>query len=271
MPENERTLVIRTAQQLGGLESRRSFLRAMGVGGTVVLLPGVFAACRESTAPNADADVAAQVTAQTPVTLDLSNDVGILNFALLAELVDSTFYERVVALPNFSTLFTALEREMFNDFRADEVIHRQFLRQVLGTAAVVNNATVQFPESAFATKASILATALALETTGTAAYNGAGNNLQSADNLALAGKIVSMEARHAAAIADTIDLNSATPTGRLFADLTATVGTEPLTAFGANPTNALDVALEANAVAPRVQPFVVQQLAISRLPTEPTA
>jgi hypothetical protein len=52
----------------------------------------------------------------------------------------------------------------------------------------------------FNSRTQVLATAKALEDTGVAAYNGAGRLLSNPDYLLLAGKIVSVEARHASAI-----------------------------------------------------------------------
>ena len=60
----------------------------------------------------------------------------------------------------------------------------------------------------------MLGTAKAFEDLGVSAYNGAGELLQSADYLLIAGKIVSVEARHAAAIRDLLNYGS-------FADSTA--------------------------------------------------
>ncbi len=56
---------------------------------------------------------------------------------------------------------------------------------------------------------SVLSTAKALEDTGVSAYNGAGAYISSADYLTLAGKIVSVEARHASAIRDLLNPKSA--------------------------------------------------------------
>ena len=54
----------------------------------------------------------------------------------------------------------------------------------------------------------MLATAKAFEDLGVSAYNGAGGLITSADYLTLAGKIVSVEARHAALIRDLISPGS---------------------------------------------------------------
>ena len=60
----------------------------------------------------------------------------------------------------------------------------------------------------FKSRDSILATSKALEDTGVAAYNGAGKYIKNLDYLVIAGKIVSVEARHASAIRDLINPKS---------------------------------------------------------------
>jgi hypothetical protein len=212
MHDNKKTVVIGDPAALGSIATRRSFLRALGVGGSVVLLPGVFAACRESTAPNADPEVAAGVP-PLAVQLDLATDTGILNYAYALEQLEAGFYQAVVALPNFSTLFPAAEQEVLVDLRNHEVIHREFLRTALGGAAIAG-LQVNFT-SLLGSRDSILAAARTFEDLGVAAYNGAGQFLDSGAFLTLAGKIVSVEARHAAAIRDILD-----PTGRAFSDNT---------------------------------------------------
>ena len=71
---------------------------------------------------------------------------------------------------------------------------------------------------------------MAFEDLGVAAYNGAGVRIKTDIYLVLAGKIVSVEARHAAYIRDIISNGS-------FADLNS------LTALGASNLNGLDGAL----------------------------
>ena len=68
---------------------------------------------------------------------------------------------------------------------------------------------VDFSSIDFASRTSVLGAAKIFEDLGVAAYNGAGQFLESADFLLIAGKIVSVEARHAAAIRDLINPGSA--------------------------------------------------------------
>ncbi len=250
--QDERTIVVHTQAELLSLPSRRNFLKALGVGGTLVLMPAVFAACTDTS------NTVTGPTTTAAQSISLGTDVGIFTFAYVLEQLEASFYQQTVALPNFSTLFNAAEQEMLTDIRNDEVLHREFLRAVLGGT---------FPDLTFnfgslgstLTNAILLNTALTLETNGIAAYNGAGVALKNANNLLVAGKIVSIEARHTSAIADSIDARSASPTGMLYADLT-----QPLPAsLGATDANALDAAAPAAKVAANAQPFIVNPITLT--------
>lgn len=203
MSERNGKLIVERAEQLWRPESRRGFLRMLGLGGTIVLLPSVFAACDDD-----DDDITGPPGGG--VELDLSNDTGILNYAYALEQLEAAFYTAVVGSAAFGGL-SANEKEVLTDLRNHEVIHREFLAQVLGDAALgdleLDQATVN---TAIASRDSILLTAETFEDLGVAAYNGAGKYLESATNLLVAGKIVSVEARHAAAIRDMRDGNNGT-------------------------------------------------------------
>ncbi|MBA2566021.1 MAG: ferritin-like domain-containing protein [Gemmatimonadetes bacterium] len=134
------------------------------------------------------------------VTLDLSSDTGVLNLAYALEQLEAAFYTRVVDGFPGSNL-SGPEQEALTDIRNHEVIHRDFLAAVLGSARIPNLA-LDFGSVDFADRVSVLSTARALEDGGVAAYNGAGKLLSDVDNLLVAGKIVSVEARHAAAVRD---------------------------------------------------------------------
>jgi hypothetical protein len=105
----------------------------------------------------------------------------------------------------YSTLSPA-EQELLSDLQKHEVIHREFFKQALGTAAIPSiafNATTV--ASLMIDRPTLLESSQLLEDTGVSAYNGAGKYLTVAANLLVAGKIVSVEARHAAAIRDIRD------------------------------------------------------------------
>lgn len=201
-------LIISRGDQLLQPTTRRKFLGLLGAAGTVVLLPGVFAACdNKLTDPSLD---------PANYTLNLSDDTGILNYAYALEQLEAAFYTAALASAGFSAL-TANEREVLADLQKHEVIHREFLKRVLGSSAIP---AIAFDSTTIgnltASASALLGTSQLLEDTGVSAYNGAGKYLTNAANLVAAGKIVSVEARHAAAIRDIRDARAGN-TGRLFA------------------------------------------------------
>src|ERR1700744_496041 len=136
-----------------------------------------------------------------------SGDFGILSYAYALEQLESAFYTEVIEKP-FKGM-TSMERSFLTDIRNDEIGHREWFRKVL-TSSKVKDFTVEFDFSGvnFGDRDSVLHTARLLEDTGVSAFNGAGPLLTSADFLGFAGKIVSVEARHAAYIRDLIEYGS---------------------------------------------------------------
>ncbi|MEP6728649.1 MAG: ferritin-like domain-containing protein [Bacteroidota bacterium] len=174
--------------------SRRKFL---GYAGTATALIAGLAACTKT--DNAGARVSGD-------GIDLgSGDPGILNYAYALEQLEAAFYVKVIMSPygNMSSSETAL----ISDVRDHEIAHREFFKTALGGAAIP---ALEFDFSSidFSSRDSVLGTAKAFEDLGVSAYNGAGRLIKSADYLVLAGKIVSVEARHASYIRDLIAKNS---------------------------------------------------------------
>lgn len=143
-----------------------------------------------------------------------SGDVGILNYAYALEQLEAAFYIQVMATPFVG--MTAKENEYLTDIRDHEISHREFFKNVLGDDRI-GGLIVNFSNIDFTSRTSVLETAKAFEDLGVSAYNGAGELLQSATYLLFAGKIVSVEARHAASIRDMLSYGS-------FADSTAVDG-----------------------------------------------
>ncbi len=126
-------------------------------------------------------------------------DIGILNYAYALEQLEAAFYIKVTS--SFYSGASDKEKTYLEDIRDHEIAHREFFKNVLGNKAI-GNLLVDFSSIDFSSRASVLGTAKAFEDLGVSAYNGAGELLQSPDYLLLAGKIVSVEARHAATIRD---------------------------------------------------------------------
>lgn len=172
--------------------NRRNFLKLGGVG--LVFAGLTLAGCRDDDFDFPDQDV-----------FDLGKgDVGILNYAYALEQLEADFYTKVVN--NFYTGISAEEKQIFTDIYHHEVIHRDFFKAAISgaTSAILPKLEFKYDNVDFKSRNSILATAKALEDTGVAAYNGAGKYISNLDYLVIAGKIVSVEARHASAIRDLI-------------------------------------------------------------------
>jgi len=128
-----------------------------------------------------------------------AGDTGILNYAYALEQLEAAFYIKVAS--SFYAGATSKERAYLEDIRDHEIAHREFFKTALGNKAI-GPLLFDFSSIDFTSRISVLGTAKAFEDLGVSAYNGAGELLQSPDYLLLAGKIVSVEARHAAAIRD---------------------------------------------------------------------
>ncbi|HEX8331693.1 MAG TPA: ferritin-like domain-containing protein [Segetibacter sp.] len=165
--------------------SRRKFLGYAGATSGLVVLA---TACSKDEPLNEGIDLG-------------SGDVGILNYAYALEQLEAAFYTQVMATPPpFSNV---LEGQLMNDIKLHEIAHREFFKTALGSNAIPA-LDVDFSSITFTNRDSVLATAKAFEDLGVSAYNGAGRLLTSSANLVLAGKIASVEARHAAWIRDII-------------------------------------------------------------------
>ncbi|MGZ8538418.1 MAG: ferritin-like domain-containing protein [Flavisolibacter sp.] len=134
-----------------------------------------------------------------------SGDIGILNYAYALEQLEAAFYTQVIS-SQYSGI-TAAETSYLTDIRDHEIAHREFFKNALGNNAI-GSLEVDFSSINFGSRDSVLATAKAFEDLGVSAYNGAGKLLVDGNYLLLAGKIVSVEARHAALIRELITPNS---------------------------------------------------------------
>lgn len=175
--------------------SRKKFLSVLGISG---LGFAAIASC------NKDDD--GMGSSLPPGSIDLGKgDTGILNYAYALEQLEAAFYTKVAQSP-YSGI-TAAETALLTDIRDHEVAHREFFKKALGAAAIPA-LSVNFSGIDFSKRDAVLATAKAFEDLGVSAYNGAGALIDDKNYLLLAGKIVSVEARHAAYIRDLISNGS---------------------------------------------------------------
>jgi hypothetical protein len=148
----------------------------------------------------------------SPGMIDLgSNDVGVLNYAYALEQLEAGFYTALRAGTYYTGLMAgSAEKLILDDLYYHEVIHRDFFKAAItgAMATPIPALTPDFSSINFNDRTSVLGTAKAFEDLGVAAYNGAGQYITSAQYLYIAGKIVSVEARHAAIIRDLVSEGS---------------------------------------------------------------
>ncbi len=179
------------------LPNRRDFLKRSALAGGVIVFAS---ACSDSGIMDPDSDPEAASFG--------SGNVAVLNYAYLLEQLEAAYYIAVVN--DFYPNATSAERSLLNDLRDHEVAHRDFLAVALGSAALPE---IEFDFSAvdFDSRTSVLSFARTFEDLGVSAYNGAGRlfttDADGAALLTIAGKIVSVEARHAAAVRSMISSN----------------------------------------------------------------
>ena len=124
-----------------------------------------------------------------------TGDVGILNFALTLEYLETNFYQVKAKTVGLSGLAKHYAQE-FGDQEAQHVAALTAAIKQLGGTPVAQP-TFAFP---ITDEKSFLTLASTIENLGVGAYNGAAPLIQSKAILAAAGGIVQVEARHAASI-----------------------------------------------------------------------
>ncbi len=125
-----------------------------------------------------------------------ASDIAILNFALTLEYLEAAFYNEAVSNGKLS----GETRRFATVVAGHETTHVKFLQGVLGSQAV---ASPKFDfKGTTSDQAMFEATANVLENTGVHAYLGQVGNIKNKTVLAGAGRILPVEARHAAWISD---------------------------------------------------------------------
>lgn len=174
-----------------------------------------------------------------------AGDTGVLNYAYALEQLEAAFYTQVVDSMYGGAMDG--EAQIMTDLRDHEVDHRDFLKDALGEDAI-GDLEVDFSAVDFSSRDSVLMTARTFEDLGVSAYNGAGKLIENPDYLLQAGRIVSVEARHAAVIRDLINPNSVAFAGDDVVD-----------------ENGLDGALDPADVLAAADPFIVTEVTAQAL------
>lgn len=185
---------------------RRSFFMYAGAtaGATALVLAGCGKDDKNNPSPSNMVNVGATG----------ANDLGVLNYAYALEQLEAGFYTELKNGAYYKGLGAGTaEKQILDDLQYHEVAHREFFKAALGTNAIKalepDFSNIDFSMRTSTTAASggklgVLDAAKAFEDLGVSAYNGAGKFIKTPLNLVLAGKIVSVEARHAALIRDLV-------------------------------------------------------------------
>jgi rubrerythrin len=173
---------VRETAEEAGLD-RSTFLRRAGVAGAGLVAGGALFSAHVTPA-------AAVISTRRK---SRANDIKILNFALTLEFLEAEFYRQAVANNAFANTQVARFGQVVAIHEAN---HAELLAKVLGSQAISKpsfdfGATVTDP-------ALFQQTAQSLEDTGVRAYLGQINNVLDPTILATAGRVVAVEARHAA-------------------------------------------------------------------------
>lgn len=173
-------------------------------------------------------------------------DVGVLNYAYALEQLEAAFYAQVLSNPYDG--MSGYERSVLRDIGAHEAAHRAFFAKALGRNRIPN-LTPNFSAVNFASRQSVITTAITFEDLGVSAYNGGGQAIRNPAYLAAAGSIVSVEARHAAILRDLTN-----PLSSAFAG------------FDVVDLSGLDVARAPSQVLAAAAPFIATPVTATQLP-----
>lgn len=184
---------------------RKQFLKIAGSAGAASFGAFVLAACGSS-GKSSTATTAVATSSEANSGFG-AGDIGILNYALTLEYLETEFYKRVVS----ARLFNGKVGAMISDFGRQEQSHVTALTAAIkgagGTPAAKPKG--KFPINS-ASQVAMLA--YTVENLGAAAYLGQAAKIQSKEVLAAALSIHSVEARHAATLG-TLVKKSVTPDG----------------------------------------------------------
>jgi rubrerythrin len=184
---------------------RKRFLKMAGSAGAASFGAFVLAACGSSkkTASTAAVPASTSSTASSSST----GDLGILNYALTLEYLETEFYGKVVA----SGLFSGKVGSLIKDFASQEMTHVEALK---GAVEKLGGTPAGKPEGKFPITSATQVAELAytVENLGASAYLGQAPSIQSPELLATALAIHTVEARHAATLG-TLVKKSVTPQG----------------------------------------------------------
>jgi rubrerythrin len=186
---------------------RKRFLKMAGSAGAASFGAFVLAACGSSSSSSSKSASTAAATPTSTTASSATGDIGILNYALTLEYLETEFYSKVVA----SGFFKGKVGSLIKTFGTQEASHVAALKAAVTKLGGMPAADPmgKFPITS-ATQVAELA--YTVENLGASAYLGQAAKIQSPEVLASALAIHSVEARHAATLG-TLVKKSVTPQG----------------------------------------------------------
>lgn len=183
-------------------KDRRAFLKyaaLVGVGGSLAAalpISNVLAAASPSPSPSGSPSPAASPAASGTAQFG-AGDIGILNYALTLEYLESEFYQKGLAANILGD-----DAKYVTPVAAHEAAHVAALTATLTKlgATPATKPTFKFPDGTFADKATFLKTAVTFEETGVKAYHGQITLIKDGAILGAAASIAGVESRHAAVL-----------------------------------------------------------------------
>jgi hypothetical protein len=174
---------IREAEEAVAGDTRATFFRKAAVGSSAVLGSGAILG------------MLPELAAAKP---SKKHDVAILNYALTLEYLETAFYQQAAA----RSAISGAAHDFAVLVAGHEAAHVKALKATIKSlgAKAVAKPTFDF-QGTTEDRTTFLDTAYVLENTGVHAYLGQAGNLKSKALLAAAASIVTVEARHAAAVA----------------------------------------------------------------------
>ena len=168
--------------------SRRRFLQlAGGLTGAGIVL----ASCQGRT-PGSDVYIG-------------EGDVALLNYIYILQQLEAFFYTQAVATPYYG--LNQSESDCLTDLRDQEIAHREYIKTLLGTSAIPN-IVINFSNTTFADRSSVISSAAILEDLVVTGLNGAAALFQNTEYALAVSKMVTAEARHSAYFRDLVNYNS---------------------------------------------------------------
>ncbi|GAB3942055.1 hypothetical protein GCM10028805_06200 [Spirosoma harenae] len=173
---------------------RRMFMRQLGLvsATTAALLASCTHEMPEAANPLKGARTGASVLPDGTIDLG-SGDIGISNLAYTLDQLETAFYATAYEKANG---VSQQDRKILAELHDHEVVHREFFKAFLGSNAIPM-LDFDFSGISFNDRNSIFDAAQQFENVGVAAFNGTGPLIEDLEVLKIAGKMVSIEARHA--------------------------------------------------------------------------